>query len=178
MAWLAGILLLAPSLMRDLQLNRLLKELDTRTIARMWMIQHIAPATPVVMIGGNSHGKPMVSQMYFLVSVNDLDSLKKATKWAKWVVSDSFEPLILWSRGATDAGVAELNSEGKLEFDLDSLEPGSKTPVFDPNDAFYVPFEHITSMVRPGPRIRIWKITGSPGGSVIDPLSPKAPPLN
>ncbi len=31
-------------------------------------------------------------------------------------------------------------------------------PVFDQNDAFYVPFQHISSMRRPGPRIRIWML--------------------
>jgi hypothetical protein len=66
--------------------------------------------------------------------------------------------LSLWSEGASDADLAELNSEATLEFDLDPIKAGAATPVFDPNDAFYVPFNNITSMVRPGPRIRIWKV--------------------
>ena len=31
-------------------------------------------------------------------------------------------------------------------------------PVFDQTDAFYVPYRHISSMRRPGPRIRIWML--------------------
>jgi len=85
----------------------------------------------------------------------------------KWVVLDSFPPLSLWSPGATDAELAELNSEGTLEFEVDSLRPGTEAPTFEPNDAFYAPFNHITSMSRPGPRIRIWKITATQSSSPI-----------
>jgi hypothetical protein len=171
-AGLTGILIMSPSLIRDLQLNRLLHQTDTRTIARKWMIEHIPPASAVVLIGGDGYGKPKVPGMYISLPVDNLRSLKRWTKWAKWVVSDSFPPLSLWSPGATDAELAELNSEGTLEFDVDSIRPGTETLIFDPNDAFYVPFNHITSMLRPGPRIRIWKITASPGGSPIHPSSP------
>jgi hypothetical protein len=168
----AGILMMTPSLIRDVQLNQLLHQTDTRTTARKWMIEHIPPASPVVLLGGHGYGKPKVPRMYISLSVHNLLSLKRVTRCAKWVVSDSFPPLSLWSQGATDAELAELNSEGTLEFDVDSMRPGTETPVFDPNDAFYVPFNHITSMVEPGPRIRIWKITASPGGSLFYPSSP------
>ncbi len=171
MAGLAGILILAPSLIRDVQLNWLLDQTDTRTIARKWMIEHIPPASSVVFVGGDGFGKPQVAGMYNPLPVHSLDCLKKATKSAQWVVSDTFPPLSIWSPGATDAEVAELNSEGTLEFDVDSIRPGTE-PAFDPNDAFYVPFTDTTSMLRPGPRIRIWKITASPGGSTVPAAFP------
>jgi hypothetical protein len=167
----AGSLLMAPSLVRDIQLNRLLYQTDTRTLAREWMAEHIPPTTPVVLIGGDTYGKPKVPGMYVLLPIHSLRRLNRVTKWAKWVVTDSFPPLSLWSQGITDAEIAELNSEGTLEFEADSLRPGAETPVFDPNDAFYVPFNHITSMLRPGPRIRIWKIAASASEPSIDPSS-------
>jgi len=170
-AGLAGILIIAPSLIREVQLNGLLDQTDTRTIARKWMIEHIPPASPVVLIGGDGFGKPKVPGKYTSLPVDSLGCLEKATKSAQWVVSDSFPPLSVWSEGATDAEVAELNSEGTLEFDVDSIRPGAETPTFDPNDAFYVPFNHTSGMLRPGPRIRIWKIMGSPGGTTVPPLS-------
>jgi len=172
MAGLAGILMLAPSLMRDVQLDALLDQTDTRTLARKWMSEHISPASSLVLVSGDGFGKPQVAGMYNPLPVHSLDCLKRATKSAQWVVSDSFPPLSVWSAGATDAELAELNSEGTLEFDVDSIRPGTETPIFDPNDAFYVPFNHTTSMLRPGPRIRIWKITASPGGSTVPAAFP------
>ena len=169
---LGGILLIAPSVIRDIQLNRLLHQTDTRTIAREWMVEHIAPTTPVVLIRGDSYGKPKVPGRYILISIDSLRGRPKLTKWAKWVISDSFPPLRLWSPGPSEADLAALNSEATLEFEVDSIRPGAETPPFDPNDAFYVPFNHITSMTRPGPRIRIWKINASPSGSLIHPTSP------
>jgi hypothetical protein len=167
-AGLAGILLISPSLIRDVQLNHLLHQTDTRTIASQWMNEHIPPGTPIIFINGDDYGKPKAPHGHILLKADDQRRLKMLTRWVHWVVLDSFPPLSLWSQGATDAELAELNSEGTLEFDVDSLRPGTRTPTFDPNDAFYVPFSHITSMSRPGPRIQIWKMTISP----IDSPSP------
>jgi hypothetical protein len=159
---------MTPSQIRDVQLNRLLDQTDTRTIARKWMLEHIPPAIPVVMLTGDGYGKPKVPGTYVLLNIDDLRPLQRITKWAKWVVVDSFPPLSMWSPGATDAELDELNSDGTLAFDVDPIRPGAETPICDPNDAFYVPFTHITSMTMPGPRIRIWKMNG-PEGTVTLP---------
>ncbi len=171
MAGFVSIVILAPSLIRDVQLNWLLDQTDSRTIARKWMIEHIPRASTVVFVGGDGFGKPQVTGIYDPLPVHSLDCLKRATKSAQWVVSDSFPPLSTWSPGATDAELAELNSKGTLEFDMGSMRPGTD-PVFDPNDAFYVPFTHATDMLRPGPRIRIWKITASPSASTVPAAFP------
>ena len=78
-----------------------------------------------------------------------------------WCVLDTFPQLSLWSKGASQADLAELNAKGRLEFDIDPMQPGAKAPDFDPDDAFYVPFHHATSMIRPGPRIQIWKLSST-----------------
>ena len=162
-AGLAVLSLLAPSLICDIQFNQLLHQTDTRTIARQWMAEHVALGTKVVLLNGNSYGKPTLSGTYRLISVNNLDELRTATLQAKWIVSDNFPPLSIWSPDLTGAEVADLNSRGSLEFDIDSLKAGSETPHFDPNDAFYVPFDHFNSMTRPGPGIQIWRITKALG---------------
>jgi len=164
----AGLLLMAPSLVRDVQLNRLLNQPDSRTVAREWMLAHIAPKAPVVLIRGDFYGKPKVPGRYTLISADSLCGPHSVTSSAKWVIADSFPPLILWSPGPSEADLAELKSEGTLVFDMDSLRPGAEAPAFDPNDAFYVPFNHITSMIRPGPRIRIWRITKASSESLQD----------
>jgi hypothetical protein len=159
---LGGILLIVPSLARDVQLNHLLSQTDTRTLAREWMVANIPAASQVIMIDGETYGKPKVAGRYQLISVHNVPELRAATESAKWVVSDSFPPLSLWSKGASRRESAVLDSQATLEFDSDPMKAGAEEPVFDPNDAFFVPFKHITSMIRPGPRIRIWKIAAPP----------------
>lgn len=151
-------LLLIPSLVRDLQSNHLLGRTDTRTLARIWMLGHIPPGARVALIHGDSYGKPKLPGWYNLIRVDSEQELENALKTAQWVISDSFPPLPLWSKGATEAQLAELNSKGTLEFAVTSLRSDYPLPECDPNDAFYAPFTHITSMLRPGPGIRIWKI--------------------
>ena len=160
LALLAGILLITPSLVRDVQLNQFLRRKDTRSIAREWMLAHAPRTDAIVLIGGETYGKPKLQGLYsHRFHAHTPDDLARLTRWANWIVADSFPPLGLWSEGPSDAEVDELNSEGTLVFDLDPIKAGAPTPAFDPNDAFYVPFNHITSMTRPGPRIRVWKIT-------------------
>jgi hypothetical protein len=160
-AALAGALLLAPSVIRARQFNQLLARTDTRWIAQLWVLNHIPRGADIALIDGRTYGKPRISGVYNLIDVdtNSLESLRHALKTARWVIEDSFPPLLLWSRGADDAELQELDSEGELEFDIDSLKPDAELPICDPNDAFYAPFTHITNMIRPGPRIRIWRIT-------------------
>jgi len=160
-AVLVGTLLIIPSILRDLQLNDLLRQTDTRTIAEQWMINYIPSSTKVLVLRGDSYGKPKLPGRYKLISIPDLSTLKMTHGWATWVVTDSLPELELWSKGPTDAELEYLNAAGTLEFDVDSIKAGAAAPVFDPNDAFYVPFTHITSMLRPGPRIRIWKFAAA-----------------
>jgi 4-amino-4-deoxy-L-arabinose transferase-like glycosyltransferase len=161
-AILCGALLLSPSFVRDLQMNHLLRQTDTRTIAREWMIAHVPKGSTVAVNDQtNGYGKPKVDRLYHVVVLKTPGGAASAD----WVLYDSAPQLPLWSKSLSDAEVAELNAKGTLEFDIDPFRPGAADPVFDPNDAFYVPFHHITSMVRPGPRIRIWKLTTPPSQS-------------
>jgi hypothetical protein len=164
-AILCGALLLGPSLVRDLQMNHLLRQTDTRTIARQWMIAHVPKGSTVAMLGGDGYGKPKFSGLYHIISIDPSLTSGRSLESAGWAVSDSAPQLSLWSKGLSDAAVAELNAKGKLEFDIDPVRPGAPAPIFDPNDAFYVPFRNITSMVRPGPRIQIWRLTTPPSQS-------------
>ena len=86
--------------------------------------------------------------------MHDLASLR--AKKIFWVIADSLPPL-RYSPDPTEAALAELNSGATLMFDLDPVRKGAPAPVFDDNDAFYAPIQHI-SMERPGPRIRIWRL--------------------
>ncbi len=149
-------LLLTPCFIRDLQLNRLLSQTDTRTIARQWIEAHI-PAGGAIAATDNTtpYGKP---QLYTVRVVPFADAQVLKKEGVEYVMSDSIAPLAFYSRGPTPAEQALLDSQATLVFDANPLRSGAPTPVFDAADAFYVPLRHITSMTRPGPRIRIWKL--------------------
>ncbi len=154
----AGLALLAPSLIRDLQLNWLLSQEDTRTIAQDWILDHIPPGSEIAMLYGFTYGKPKVPGRYRMFESASLDAVPDLANRAPWVIADSFPPLTLWSKGASEKDLKKLTSDATLALDIDPIKSGAQMPLCDPNDAFFVPFIHIASMTRPGPRIRIWKI--------------------
>ena len=153
-------LILAPSVVHDVQLDRLLLQPDTRTLARLWIEKHIPQPS---LIAGTDYdpiwkhfGKPQLSSVYRLIPMEDFDSLR--ANGVAWVVSDSLPELARYSPGPSEAEQAALNSEATLVLDINPQKEGGPMPVFDPNDAVYVPFQHISTMKWPGPRIRIWML--------------------
>ncbi len=148
--------LMAPSLVRDLELNRLLSQTDTRTMARQWIEAHIPPGGAIAATDNTTpYGKPQLYTVRVL-PFEPPDELKR--EGVEYVMSDSIAPLAYYSRGPLPAETALLDAHATLVFDANPLKPGAPTPVFDAADAFYAPIRHITSMTRPGPRIRIWKL--------------------
>jgi Dolichyl-phosphate-mannose-protein mannosyltransferase len=149
-------LVLTPCFVRDLQLNRLLAQTDTRTLAREWIEAHIPPGGALAATDNTTpYGKP---QLYTVrvVPVTNVQTLKD--EGVQYVMSDSMAPLAYYSHGPAPGEQAMLDSNATLVLDIDPIRPVVPAPVFDAADAFYAPLRHITSMTRPGPRIRIWKL--------------------
>jgi hypothetical protein len=156
LAGAAMALLLTPSLVRDLQLNRLLGQIDTRTMAREWIEAHIPPGGAIAATDNTTpYGKP---QLYTVRVVPFANPQVLKSEGVRYVMSDSIAPLAYYSHGPMPNEQTWLDSDATLVLDLNPLRPGAPAPVFDPADAFYAPLRHISSMTRPGPRIRIWKL--------------------
>jgi len=156
-------LLLAPSLIDDLQLNRLLSQSDTRARARLWIRSHIPPLPPRTVIAAtdydpvwNRFGEPQLPAIYEFVPMQSFDLLR--ARRIRWVFSESLPGLVRYSPGPSAAEQKGLDSGATLVLDINPIKEGAPMPVFDQNDAFYVPFRHISSMRWPGPRIRIWML--------------------
>jgi len=148
--------LLAPSLIRDIQLDLLLNRTDTRVLALRWIERHIERGSAIAEIDQTTpYGKPPLSVSYRVLPFEDPKLLR--AKGVTWVVSDSYPPLF-YSRGPSADELAALNAQATLVFDADPIRNDAPVPIFDPNDAFYVPLQHLSSVTRPGPRIRIWKL--------------------
>lgn len=82
-----------------------------------------------------------------------------------------------------DPGLGEqLQREAVAECILDPFVPGAATPVYDQVDAFYVPVAGFSGVTRPGPCLRIYRLSDAavPGDPNLDPragnseLSPAA----
>jgi dolichyl-phosphate-mannose-protein mannosyltransferase len=156
-----GIIFL-PSLVRDIQLNRLLSRMDTRTEARQWIIAHI-PKGSMIAVKRNArdkelYGKPQLSEGYSFVSFdNGMASGLNGYK-VKWALVDTLAPLSYYSVPPSETDLDALNTKAILVFDANPMKAGPATPIFDESDAFYTPIRGLAGMNRPGPRIRIWML--------------------
>lgn len=152
----ALVLLLAPSIIRDYKLNRILARRDTRTLAREWIEENVPrPAKIAATDPTTPYGKPQLPYGYTLVPLEDVAALR--AKGVRFVLADT-SPLSFYSRGPDAGQLRQLEEQATVVFDVDPIESGTPPPVFDMADAFYAPLQHASSMRRPGPRIRIWRI--------------------
>jgi hypothetical protein len=154
-------LMLMPCLIQGVELDRLLLQTDTRTLARRWLVTHVPPFRTKIAATAGSYGKPQFLSRFFsryeLVPMEDLDTLRG--KQVRWVLSDSLGPLQIFSPGLSPEQERELSTRATLVFEADPMRRGATSlPIFDAGDAFYAPLRNAASMERPGPRIRIWKL--------------------
>lgn len=150
-------LILLPCAVRDIELNRLLLQTDSRTLAREWIQTHIRPGTKIAAVDVTTpYGKPQLPWPYQLVPFESTQSMR--ARGLTWLLADSFAPLSFYSPGPNPAQMAEIRSQAKLMFDVNPRRPDTPAPVLDAADAFYAPLADIGSVLRPGPRIRIWRL--------------------
>jgi hypothetical protein len=163
-------LILMPSLIRDVELDRLLLQTDTRTLARRWIVTHVPSFSAIAVTASLSpYGKPQLLSRYELVPMEDL-GLTLRGKQVRWVLSDSLGPLQIFSPGLSPEQERELSTRATLVFEADPMRRGATSlPIFDAGDAFYAPLRNAASMERPGPRIRIWKLAAQAVGARVGP---------
>lgn len=150
------IVLLAPCLIRDYKLNRLLARRDSRSLAIAWIEENISPREMIAATDhGTPYGKPQMRGRPRFVELAAPEKLRRSG--IRWILSDS-DILPFYSKGPTQTQAAWLEAEAVLRFEVDPRKPNTPRPLFDQADAFYVPLRHGSSIKRPGPRIRIWEL--------------------
>ncbi|MFP6664739.1 MAG: phospholipid carrier-dependent glycosyltransferase [Deltaproteobacteria bacterium] len=155
-------LLLVPCVIRDYKLNRLLGRRDSRTMARQWIEENVPRGARIATtLPRTPYGKPQLGGRNVWVALDDAAALRE--RGVHWVLSDS-DMLPFYSPGFSTEELRALARDAELRFEVNPLKPDTPAPIFDQGDAFYVPLRHASSVKRPGPRIRIWKLADVAGG--------------
>lgn len=117
-------LVLSPSLLRDLPLDRLLLQPNTGALARPWIQRHVPPLTLTAATDydpiWNGLGEPQLPSIYRFVPMQTFRSLPARNIYC--VFSESLPELAKYSPGPTSAEQAALNSEAALLLKLKPAE--------------------------------------------------------
>jgi len=147
--------LLAPLLVDDVQLNKLLLRADTRILASQWIDSNIPRGASIAVVeNGTPYGKPQLNERNLMFPFESCASLRRKNVF--WVLSDNYPPI--HSQGLSLQQSADLEANATLAFDYNPLLDDDTLPIFDPSDAFYAPLRQVSGVKRPGPRIRIWRL--------------------
>jgi hypothetical protein len=182
----AIVLVVFPPLVHDIRYDLLIQQTDTRTLAFVWLAQHIpagsraavpymaGPAHDQAMIdsGDHSHGATDPYVAAFLDGRLETQySIRELTRQDLQLTSlDSFrkEGIVYVAVGYETPG-SGCQADSPLERALRAQGPpvasfapttGCPDSVFDPIDTYYVPLAGYSGWVRPGPYIRIYRLAG------------------
>ena len=158
---LATALVAAEPLASAVAWDRLAARPDTRNLATAWLAEH-APRGALVAVAGTRfwpYGVPRMPPGVQARVVQDRAEEVLGSGAAYLLTHD--HPL--FSSRVDPALLGAL--AGRLEplVDLDPFTSGGRTrAVFEPADAYYIPFHRFGAVERPGPHIRIYALRGGP----------------
>ena len=181
----AMILVAVPALVHDLRYDTLIQQTDTRTLAFEWLAEHVpagsraavpymaGPAYDQAMVdsGEHSHGATDAYVAAFLDSRLETQyTIRELTRDDLNLTSlDSFrqqgiEYIVIGYETPGSGCRPDSTLERALLVHgppIASYSPtiGCPSSVFDPIDTYYVPLAGYAGWVRPGPQIRIYRLT-------------------
>lgn len=150
------VVVAVPPLVSSLRFDRLLGREDTRLLAARWIEEELEPGTPVAVVVG--YGAPPVPEGY---PVGFVKAWGRAVAAAR---EQGYRHLIVHEHPALPIYSPVLPSLRQrlagaiLLAEFDPFRPGVPPGRYDALDAFYVPYAGFGSVVRPGPRITIWRL--------------------
>jgi hypothetical protein len=149
-------LLVAEPLARAVAFDRIAARTDTRVEATRWMAEHLPADANVEVIGTQIwvYGRPqMPPGMTARQLKPDLETLRQAG--IRWVLTHD-HPLP-FSRVPPEV-MAALAPHLRLLAEFDPFTAARDEAVFEPADAYYIPFHGFAGVRRPGPLIRIYEL--------------------
>jgi hypothetical protein len=152
---LAALALCTEPLIDSIQLNRLLAMPDSRVQATEWLAEHIQPRERTLIVGTRfwGWGEPALPPPARRVELHGRKQIDPRV--ADWVVAHDHE--LFWSD--TDRALLRRSRPWlELRAEFDPNAPRGPAPVFERNDAWYVPISGFSGVFFPGPRVEIYRV--------------------
>jgi hypothetical protein len=150
--------LVAEPLASAVQHDRIAARTDTRVEATAWMAEHLPPGAVVAVVGtwvwgyGVPRMPPGIRQ-----SGRPIDPEDPRAHGATHVLTHDH---VLAFSHVDEEKMAALAPQLELLATFDPFVEGRRDAIFEPSDAYYIPFHGFGSVVRPGPLIRIYALRG------------------
>jgi len=145
---------------RSLVFDSVLGGEDTRESAYRWMKERLPPGAGVMVCEG--YGAPPVPEGHPVERVRSrLAAVREGEgQGFSYLVTHEHPQLARFSR--VDESLQRRLAGAERLVDLNPFTDPAKPGVYDPYDAFYLPFAEFGGVERSGPRVTLWRLGGSP----------------
>jgi hypothetical protein len=150
----AAALLAGPTLWSSIQFDRIAARTDTRVLANEWLADNTKPGSRIALHGTRFHGwgAPRIPARRRAARAG-LEEINR--RQADYLVTH--DHTLFWS--SVDDDLLKRSARHlRLIKDFDPRGAGKSEPVFEINDAFYIPVHGFSGISLPGPRVRIYRI--------------------
>jgi hypothetical protein len=155
----AGVLLAAstvPNVVKSVQFDRVMSRTDSRVLATNWLSERVAPGASILLVC-SSYGKPQLWErgkaLPYQVMTWEQDSIAVIAGARPDVVVVEESGLRYYS--AVPAALGAVLADYTLQQVIAGSNP-RRQHVYDQQDAFYLPIDTFSGVVRPGPTFRIF----------------------
>lgn len=153
-AALVALLVLAQPALASVRFDQLAARSDTRAEALRWLAANARGARVAVVGTRFWHwGEPRLPQTATRVALPAAGRVDRRA--VDYLVTHDHE--LYWSE--IPDGFLERNADRlELLVDLDPRDGAEGSPVFEPNDAYYIPISGFAGVSAPGPHVRIYRV--------------------
>jgi hypothetical protein len=161
-AAMIALALASPSLLKAVQMDRVLSRPDTRGLAADWIAAHV-PAGHAILLTGSMPGHPDLWRggvappwpiwRYDAARHGFITPSAFTTAWPRWIVVQE-SPLTAYSSVPPDIRAELARYDLRQSFVALSM---STPHVFDQQDALYLPLDGFARVARPGPNLYIYE---------------------
>jgi 4-amino-4-deoxy-L-arabinose transferase-like glycosyltransferase len=155
----AGVLVAAcaiPTAVKSVQFDRVIARTDSRVLATNWLSQRIPPGASILLVC-SSYGKP---QLWERGAALPYQVMTWEQHSAEIIAGERPDVVVVEESGLRYYSVVPAALGGVLaDYTLQHVIVGSnprRPHVYDQQDAFYLPIDTFSGVVRPGPTFRIF----------------------
>jgi hypothetical protein len=126
---------------------------DTRHAARLWIGSFVPPGSALFAHPAHGFNRPVLPHGYRYENLLDVQRVS-----AEWVLLEQ-APVACFTPEVPEELLLWIRAHGELAARFDPYAPSSRhAPVYDPQDAFYVPLAGHGAVRAPGPLLEIYRL--------------------